>query len=165
MPSFDVVSKVNMPEVTNAVNQAKREITNRYDFRGTKTELELDTERNAILLKTSDKMRLSSMVDVLHTKLAKRGVSILALHYGKVETASGNMLKQTANLQQGLDKEKAKELIKVIKKSKIKVQAQIMDDQIRITGKKRDDLQEVIALLREEQSKLSVPLQFVNMRS
>ena len=164
MPSFDVVAKVDLQEVDNAVNQAVKEISTRFDFRNTATELVLDTDKGEVRLATSDDFHLAAMIDILHTKLAKRGVSILSLNYGKVEKASGNRVRQTATLVQGLDKDQGREILKKIKTLPVKVQAQMMDDQVRVTGKKRDDLQVVIQGLREIEADLGAPLQFTNRR-
>lgn len=158
--SFDVVSKVDMQEVDNAVNQTKKEITQRFDFRGSKSEV--TAEGSEVKILTEDDFRLKSIIDVLQTKLIKRGISIKNLDYGKVEDASGSMVRQVIKIKQGIETELAKKIIKDIKGTKIKVQAQIMDDQIRISGKNRDDLQETIAFIREQDYDLD--LQFINYR-
>ncbi|NCC80884.1 MAG: YajQ family cyclic di-GMP-binding protein [Clostridia bacterium] len=159
-PSFDVVSKVDMQELDNAVNQTKKEITQRFDFRGSKSEVNIDGDDVKIL--TEDDFRLKSIIDVLQTKLIKRGISIKNLDYGKIEDASGGMVRQSIKIKQGIDTDLAKNIIKDIKGTKIKVQAQIMDDQIRISGKNRDDLQAVIAFIREQD--YDIDLQFTNYR-
>ena len=158
--SFDVVSKVDMQEVDNAVNQTKKEITQRFDFRGSKSEV--TAEGSEVKILTEDDFRLKSIIDVLQTKLIKRGISIKNLDYGKVEDASGGMVRQVIKIKQGIETELAKKIIKDIKGTKIKVQAQIMDDQIRISGKNRDDLQETIAFIREQD--YDIDLQFINYR-
>lgn len=158
--SFDVVSKVDMQEVDNAVNQTKKEITQRFDFRGSKSEV--TAEGSEVKILTEDDFRLKSIIDVLQTKLIKRGISIKNLDYGKVEDASGSMVRQVIKIKQGIETELAKKIIKDIKGTKIKVQAQIMDDQIRISGKNRDDLQETIAFIREQD--YDIDLQFINYR-
>ena len=158
--SFDVVSKVDMQEVDNAVNQTKKEITQRFDFRGSKSEI--TAEGSEVKILTEDDFRLKSIIDVLQTKLIKRGISIKNLDYGKVEDASGGMVRQVIKIKQGIETELAKKIIKDIKGTKIKVQAQIMDDQIRISGKNRDDLQETIAFIREQD--YDIDLQFINYR-
>jgi hypothetical protein len=161
MPSFDIVSKVDMQEIDNAVNQALKEIGQRYDFKGTHNEIDL--QEDAIVLLGADDYKLQAVVDVLKGKLVKRGISPKCLDYGKKEPASAGAVRQRVAIVQGISKEKAKEVIKQIKESKLKVQAQIMDDQVRVSGKKLDDLQEVIQLLKGQD--LGIELQFVNMRS
>ena len=160
MPSFDIVSKVDMQEVDNAVNQAVKEIGQRYDFKGSKAEVSRENE--AIKVLADDDYKLKAVIDVLQSKFLKRGISIKALQYGKVEAASGGMVRQLITVQQGISKEKGKEIIAAIKESKIKVQAQIQDEQVRVTGKNRDDLQEAIALLKG--TDLDVEMQFVYFR-
>jgi cyclic-di-GMP-binding protein len=160
MPSFDIVSKVDMQEVDNAVNQAIKEIGQRYDFKGSKSEI--SQERDAVKILADDDYKLKAVVDVLQSKFIKRNISIKALQYGKVEPASGGMARQIITVQQGISKEKGKEIVAAIKESKIKVQAQIQDDQVRVTGKNRDDLQEAIQLLKGKD--LGVEMQFVNFR-
>src|SRR5512136_1641260 len=145
MPSFDIVSKVDMQEVDNAVNQTVKEITQRYDFKGTKSQVTLETDSIKVL--ADDDFRLKAIIDILQSKCIKRGISLKALQYGKAEPASGGLVRQLVTLQQGISKEKGKEIIALIKETKLKVQAQIMEDQVRVTGKNRDDLQEVIQLL------------------
>ncbi len=160
--SFDVVSNVDMAEVKNAVDQAMREIKQRYDFRNSVSEIELDEKKSEMKLVSDDELKLKNVVDVLHGKLIKRGVSIRALDTGKVEPASGGNVRQNIKLLQGIATEKAKEIVKTIKDKKLKVQAQIQDDQVRITGKKKDDLQSVIAALKEKD--FGIDLQFTNYR-
>ena len=161
MPSFDIVSKVDMQEVDNAVNQAKKEIAQRYDFKGTKSEISREGE--AITVLGDDDYKLKAVIDVLQSKMIKRNISLKSLDYGKEVEASGGMLRQVINIQQGISKEKGKELNKVIKETKLKVQSQIQDDQLRVTGKKIDDLQEIMQILKGKD--LGIDLQFVNMRS
>ena len=161
MPSFDIVSKIDMQEVDNAVNQTIKEIVQRYDFKGSKSEVTL--EKDGIKVLTEDDFRLKAVVDILQSKFIKRGLSLKSLQYGKVEPASGSMVRQFITIQQGISKEKGKEIVAVIKETKLKVQAQIQDDQVRVTGKNIDDLQEVIQLLKGKD--LEVEMQFVNMRS
>lgn len=160
MPSFDIVSKVDMQEVDNAVNQAIKEISQRYDFKGSKSEI--TQEKDAIKVLSDDDYKLKAVIDVLQSKFLKRNISIKALQYGKVEQASGGMARQIITIQQGISKEKGKEIIAAIKESKIKVQAQIQDEQVRVTGKNRDDLQETIQLLKGKD--LGVEMQFLNFR-
>ena len=161
MPSFDIVSKVDMQEVDNAVNQALKEIGQRYDFKGTHNEIDLQEE--AIVLLGADDYKLQAVVDVLKGKLVKRGISPKCLDYGTKEPASSGAVRQRVGIVQGISKEKGKEVVKRIKEAKLKVQAQIMDDQVRVSGKKLDDLQEVMQLLKGQD--LGIELQFVNMRS
>ena len=160
--SFDIVSKTDMAEVTNAINQALAEIKQRYDFKGSKSEITLDQKTNAINVLSDDELKLKSVIDVLQSKLIKRGVSIKALQYGTVERASGDMARQTISLQQGIPTEKAKEIVKLIKNMKIKVQGSIQEDQVRVSGKNRDDLQEVMSMLKEKD--LDIDMQFTNYR-
>lgn len=161
MPSFDVVSKVDRQEIDNAVNQALKEIATRYDFKGTHNELELSVDGLKIV--AADDYKLKAIKEILIAKLVRRGVSTRCFDYGPEETASGGAVRQKAAIVQGISKEKGKEIVKLIKDSKLKVQAQIMDDQVRVTGKKIDDLQEVIQLLKQKD--LGIDLQFENMRS
>ena len=161
MPSFDIVSKVDMQEVDNAVNQTVKEIAQRYDFKGSKSEVTL--EKEAIKVLADDDFRLKAIIDILQSKCIKRGISLKSLDYGKAETASGGMVRQNIAIRQGIAKEKAKELCAIIKETKIKVQGQIQEDQVRVTGKNIDDLQEIIQLLKGKD--LDVELQFVNFRS
>lgn len=161
MPSFDIVSKVDMQEVDNAVNQTVKEIAQRYDFKGSKSEV--TQEKDAIKVLADDDFRLKAIVDILQSKCIKRGISLKALQYGKAESASGGMVRQTITIQQGISKEKGKEINALIKESKLKVQSQIQDDQVRVTGKNIDDLQEIIKMLKGKD--LEVELQFVNFRS
>ena len=165
MPSFDIVSEVSVQEVDNAVNQAQKEIQTRYDFKGTKFDLLFDRAACEIKMSADADSRLESMLDILNSKLLKRGIELGAIEVGKREAAGGMMLKQSLKVKQGLEQEKAKQIIKVIKDSKLKVEAQIQEKQVRVSGKKIDDLQEVIAMLRAEQAQLKIPLQFLNMRS
>ncbi len=162
MPSFDVVSKVDPQEVDNALNQTRKEIAQRYDFKDTKTEIREDREKSTIHVVSDDEFKVKAVVDVLQSKLVRRGVSLKALVYGKIEPAAGGLAKQDITVQQGIDTEKARHIVKLIKDSKLKVQSQIQGDQVRVTGKKRDDLQAAIQLLKAQD--LDLPLQFVNFR-
>ena len=159
--SFDVVSEVDMQEVNNAVNQTLKELTQRYDFKGSKSVVEI--EGSSVKILTEDDMRLKSIIDILQSKFIRRGVSIKNMDYGKSENASGGMVRQIVTIKQGIESDVAKKLTKDIKDSKIKVQTQFMDDQLRVSGKKIDDLQAVIALLKENDYGLE--LQFKNFRS
>ena len=158
--SFDIVSKVDMQEATNAVHQAQKEIEQRFDLKGTGSELRL--EKETIELKAPDDMKLKNLLDVVESKFTKRGISLKALEYGKVEASLGGAVKQVVTLKQGISKENAKKIIGMIKDAKIKVQPQIQEDQIRVVGKNKDDLQAVIALLRK--ADLDIELQFLNYR-
>lgn len=158
--SFDVVSKVDMQEVDNAVNQTKKEISQRFDFKGTKSEV--TASENNVTILADDDFKLKSIIDILQSKLFKRGISIKNLDYGKVEEASQGMVRQIITVKQGIDTELAKKIVKELKGSKIKVQSQIMDDQIRVSGKNRDDLQAAIAFIKENDYDLD--LQFTNYR-
>jgi cyclic-di-GMP-binding protein len=162
MPSFDIVSVVDMQEVDNAVNQAVKEINQRYDFKGSKTEVALEKD-GTIRLQTEDDFRLKAVVDVLQSKFVRRGVSLKALQYGKVEPASGGRVRQVVTIQQGISKEKGREIVALVKETRLKVQSQIQEEQVRVTGKNIDDLQEVIRVLKGKD--LGVEMQFVNFRS
>ena len=159
MPSFDVVSKVDSHELVNAVDQANREVQNRFDFKGSNAKYQLD--QLVITLLAPNEFQLKQMIDVLQGKLSKRGIDIRALEYKNVET-NLHEAKQQVQVKQGIDQTLGKQVVKLIKDSKLKVQATIQGDQLRVTGKNRDDLQSVIALLRE--AKLPLPLQFENYR-
>lgn len=161
MPSFDIVSKVDLQEVDNAVNQAIKEITQRFDFKGTVNELEL--EKDALKILAADEYKLEAIKDILIGKLVRRGLSPKCFDYGKIEPASAGAVRVRVAIVQGISKEKGKEVVKLIKETKLKVQAQIMEDQVRVTGKKIDDLQEVIQFLKGQD--LGIELQFENMRS
>lgn len=160
MPSFDIVSTVDMQEVDNAVNQAVKEIGQRYDFKGSKSQVTL--EKEGIKVISDDDFKLKAVIDVLQSKLIKRGISIKALDYGKVEPASGGTVRQMIAIRQGISKEKGKEINALVKDSKLKVQSQLQDEQVRVTGKNRDDLQAVIAMLKGKD--LGIEMQFVNFR-
>lgn len=159
--SFDIVSKIEMTEVTNAVTQATKEISQRFDFKGSKSSI--TQEKDAIVIISDDEYKLKSVVDILQGKLVKRGVPIKNLTYGKVEPALGGTVRQRVTLQQGIPTDKAKEIVKAIKDAKLKVQASIQADQVRVSGKSRDELQSVIALLKG--GEFGIELQFVNYRS
>src|SRR5438094_1799886 len=159
--SFDIVCKVDMQEVTNALDQTRREVDTRYDLKGSRNEIKL--EKTDIMLTVADEMKLKAVVDILQSKLHKRGIPLKALDYGKVEEASGGTLRQTIAIQQGIPIEKAREIVRLVKDSKVKVQASIQEDQVRVSGKNRDDLQKIIALIKEKD--LGIALQFTNYRS
>jgi len=159
-PSFDVVSQVNLPEVANAVAQAQKEIAQRFDLKGTAASLSLaDTE---LTLTANDEFGLKAVNDILQGKLVKRGVPLKALDYGKIEPAAKGTVRQAVTVRQGIATEKAKEIVKAIKDAKLKVQAAIQGDQVRVSGKKKDDLQAAIALLKA--ADFGIPLQFTNYR-
>ncbi len=158
--SFDIVSKVDMSEVTNAISIAMKEIQNRYDFKGSKSDISLDKEE--LVLISDDEFKLDQLKDVLFSKMIKRGIPIKNLDYGKVERASGGTVRQRAKLVQGIDKDNAKKINTIIKNSGVKVKSQVQDDQVRVTGKNRDDLQKIISAVKE--ADLTVDVQFVNYR-
>jgi len=160
--SFDIVSEVNMQEVDNALNQSRKEITQRYDFKGINTTIDFSEKEKTLTLTTGDEFHLKSAIDILQTKLIKRGVHIKALKYGPVENAAGGAVRQVITLRVGIDKEDAKSIVKMVKDSKVRVQAQIMDDQIRVSGKDKDDLQKIIKMVND--ANLPFPTQFVNYR-
>ncbi|HBH02093.1 MAG: YajQ family cyclic di-GMP-binding protein [Candidatus Rokubacteria bacterium RBG_16_73_20] len=159
--SFDVACKIDMQEVTNALDQARREIETRYDLKGSKNEVTL--EKTDITILAADDMKLKAVVDILQSRLHKRGVPLKALTYGRVEQASGGALRQTIALQQGIPIEKAREIVRLVKDTKLKVQAAIQEDHVRVSGKNRDDLQKVIALLKDKD--FGIAIQFTNYRS
>lgn len=163
MPSFDVVSNVDLQEVDNAVNQSMKEISQRYDFKNSKTSLELRTKEKEIILVADDDYKLGAATDILQSKLVKRSVPLKNMKYETIEQATGGQVRQVIKIRQGLDKDAAKSVTEAIKASKLKVQAQIMDDQVRVTSKSIDDLQAAMRTLRS--SNLEVDVQFVNMRS
>jgi uncharacterized protein YajQ (UPF0234 family) len=160
--SFDIVCKIDLQEVSNAVVQAMKEIEHRFDFKGSKSNIELDKGKGIVTIVSDDDLKLKSVVDILQSKLVKRGVALKALDYGKVEPAAGNSVRQVITLQQGISQDKAKEIVKVIKEMKIKVNAEIQKDQVRVKGKKLDDLQSVISRLKEQD--FGIELQFANYR-
>ena len=160
--SFDIVSKVDMQEVDNALNQARKEIVQRYDFKGSKTSVELKQKEHEIVLISDDDFRMKATIDILQSKFVKRSVPLKALTYSPVEPAAGGLVKQTIKLQNGIDKENAKLIVKMIKDTKLKVQGQIMEDQVRVSGKSKDDLQSIMAMIRQADFKFAV--QFVNYR-
>jgi uncharacterized protein YajQ (UPF0234 family) len=159
--SFDIVCKVDMQEVTNALDQARREVDTRYDLKGTRNELVLD--KHDIVLTCADEMKLKAVVDILQSKLHRRGIPLKALTYGDVEDAAGGAKRQRISLQQGIPIEKAREIVRLVKDSKVKVQASIHEDKVRVSGKNRDDLQKVIALVREKD--FGIAVSFDNYRS
>ena len=163
MPSFDVVSKFDMQELDNAVNMVKRDIANRFDFKGSNSDITLNKNENTIKLQASNDYQIKAIADMLEKRAISRKISIKTFDYAPIEQASGMMVRQMVNLKQGIDKENATKINKLIKSQKLKVQSQIQGEQLRVTGKKIDDLQKVIAMIKEQ--KIALPLQFINMRS
>ena len=160
--TFDIVSQIDHAEVVNAVNQAMKEVQTRFDFKGSKSNLELEGQE-AILMASDDEYKLKSLNDILQSKFVKRGVPLKGLTYGKIEPALGGTVRQRITLQQGIPQEKAKEIVKFIKETKLKVQASIQGDMVRVAGKDRDVLQEVISALRAHD--FDIDMQFTNYRS
>ncbi|HUJ12789.1 MAG TPA: YajQ family cyclic di-GMP-binding protein [Thermoanaerobaculia bacterium] len=158
--SFDIVSKTEMQEVANAIQQAQKELAQRFDFKGSKSSIELATDE--IVLTSDDEGKLRSVKDIVESKLVKRKVSLKALDYAKVEPAAGATVRQRAKIVQGIETEKAKAIVRTIKDAKLKVQASIQSDQVRVVGRSKDDLQKAMALVREQD--YGIPLQFTNYR-
>lgn len=159
--SFDVVSKVEMQEIKNAIDQAIKELRQRFDFKGSKSDITLEEEKEVVLL-SDDEYKLKNLLDIFHSKLVKRGVSLKSLVSGKIEEALGGTVRQKFTIQQGIPSEKAKEISKAVRDGKFKVQTQIQGDQLRVLAKSRDELQSVIAFLKDRD--FGLPLQFVNYR-
>ena len=160
--SFDIVSKVDLQEVLNAVQQAMKEISQMFDFKDSKSNIELNNDKNEIVIVSDDEYKLKSVIDIFQGKLVKRKVSLKSLIYGKIEPALSGTVKQVITLQQGIPTEKAKEIVKMIKDTKLKVQAEIQKDQVRVRAKKIDDLQSLIRLLKEKD--LGIYMEFANYR-
>jgi len=160
--SFDIVSKVDLQEVSNAIQNALKEIHTRFDLKDSKSQVQLEG-KDAIVLSSLDEYKLKAVNDILQGKLVKRGVPLKALTYGVVEPAAGSTVRQKITMQQGIPTEKAKEMVRIIKDSKKKVQASIQGDSVRVSGKDRDTLQEIIALLRGHD--FGIDMQFTNYRS
>ncbi|MBX6396425.1 MAG: YajQ family cyclic di-GMP-binding protein [Alicyclobacillaceae bacterium] len=158
--SFDIVSRVDLQEVDNAIHQAMKEIQTRFDFKGSVSHIERQDQE--LVLLSDDEFKLASLRNILQGKLVKRGVSLKALRYGKVEAAAGGTVRQRVTLQQGIDQDNAKRIVKLIKESKIKVQVAVQGDQVRVSGKSRDDLQKVIQLVHS--ADLPLEVQFTNFR-
>jgi len=160
MPSFDIVSRTDLPEVDNALQGAKREISTRYDFKGSKCSI----ERNELVisLHADDDFKLKQMHELIKGHMGKRKVNIAAFDFAKPEDASGNSLRQAVTIKQGIERDLAQQIVKAVKSAKLKVQTAIQGDELRVTGKKRDDLQDVIQLVKD--LKITQPLQYVNMR-
>ena len=162
MPSFDIVVNLNLQEVDNAVNQAQKELSQRYDFKGSKSKIEWDEKKKELSLVGDDEYKLKAVIDIVQGKLIKRGVSVKNITFGKIEPSFEGTVKQTLTLAGGIPSEKGKELNKLIKDSKLKVQSQLQEEQVRVSGKNRDDLQEVIALVRK--TDLGMDFNFINFR-
>jgi uncharacterized protein YajQ (UPF0234 family) len=162
MPTFDIVSKIDGQTLDNAINIAKKDILNRYDFNDSKSTIELDKKTNVITVVTENDMRIKAIQDAIISRMVKQQLDPKAMDFGKEIAASGNMIRKEIKVKQGLDQEAAKKIVKKIKDSGLKVQASIMDDQVRVQAKKIDDLQAVIALCRKED--FDQPLQYINMR-
>ncbi|MBF0565049.1 MAG: YajQ family cyclic di-GMP-binding protein [Nitrospirae bacterium] len=160
--SFDVTCKVDLQEVSNAVNQTMKEIEQRFDFKGSKSAIDLDKAKGVLTVTSEDDYKLKSVVDILETKMVKRGIAMKALSYGNVEPATGSTVRQKITLQQGIPIEKAKEIAKLIKEMKMKVNAEIQSDQLRVKAKKIDDLQVVIEKLKEKD--FGIHIQITNYR-
>jgi cyclic-di-GMP-binding protein len=163
MASFDIVNKVDAQLLDNAINVARKEILNRFDFHGSKSEINYDKKNLSLQILSENEMRMEAITDAIRSRMIKQHLNPLCLDFGKEAAASGNMIRKDIKVREGIDKEVAKKIVKDIKDSKLKVQASIMDDQVRVTAKKIDDLQAVIALMRRGNYEL--PLQFVNMKS
>ena len=162
MPSFDVVNRVEMQEMDNAINNVKKEVETRYDFRGTTTEISLDKGNNRISILAGDEMKMKAIAEMLSNHCIRRKIDPKCLEYKDIEPTSKGAVKRDVTIQEGIKKETAQKMVKDIKAMKLKVQPAIQEDQLRITGKKIDDLQDVIAFLKEKD--YGVPLQFVNMK-
>ncbi len=158
--SFDIVSRTDMQEVANAIQQAQKELAQRFDFKGSKSSIELG--KDELVLVSDDEGKLRSLKDIVESKLVRRKVSLKALDYGKIEAASLGTVRQKAKIVQGIETEKAKAIVKAIKDEKLKVQASIQSDQVRVVGRNKDDLQRAIALVKE--TDFGIPLQFTNYR-
>ena len=163
MPSFDIVSSFDMQEIDNAINMVVRDIANRYDFRGSNTSVTLDKGDKSITILADNTMQLAAVVDMIKSRAIGRGVSLKVFKFYDEETAAGTSLRQKISMKEGIDKDRAKKINKMIKDKKLKVQSQIQGEQLRVTGKKIDDLQSVISMLKT--SDLDIELQFINMKS
>jgi uncharacterized protein YajQ (UPF0234 family) len=163
MPSFDIVSKIEIQRLDNAINAASKELSTRFDFHNSKTEVELDKKEMLIHVLTENDMRMKTIEGVIISRMVKQALEPGALDFGKELYASGNMVKKDIKVKQGIDKDTARKIVKIIKETGMKVQASIMDEQVRVTGKKIDDLQQVIAVIKK--SSLELPLQYENFRN
>ncbi len=162
MPSFDIVVNLNLQEVDNAINQAQKELSQRYDFKGSKSKIEWDEKKKEISLLGDDEFKLNAVVEIVRGKLIKRGVSVKNSTFAKIEASFEGTVKQKLTLAGGISPEKSKELTKLIKEAKLKVQSQMQDEQLRVTGKNRDDLHEAIALFKG--TDLGMDFNFINFR-
>lgn len=160
--SFDIACKVDMQEIVNAITQTKKEITQRFDFKGSKSALELDRDKGIITVTSDDEFKLKSVLDILQGRLVKRSIPLKTLTYGKIEPAAGSTVRQIITVQQGVPTEKAKEIVKVIKDTKIRVTAEIQKDQVRVRSKKIDELQTIIGILKEKD--FGIHIEFINYR-
>lgn len=163
MNSFDIVSEINWQEVDNAVNQSRKEIQTRYDFKGSKSSIEMNLKEKIITIFADDDFKLRSLNDIFQNKLVKRSIPLKAMKYKPAEEAHGGMLRQIIEVQQGINADNARKIVKMIKDTKLRVQAAIQDEQIRVSGKSKDDLQKIIVLVKD--AKLDFAVQFVNYRS
>jgi cyclic-di-GMP-binding protein len=161
--SFDVVSEISLPEVNNAIQQAMKEVITRYDLKDSKSSIELNEKERKLTLASSDEFKLNAVNEILRQKLVKRGVPLKGFNYGEIQPASGSTVRQEVTLQQGIPIEKARDIIKKIKDNKLKVQASIQGEIVRVSGKDRDTLQQAIALLKS--SDFGIDMQFTNYRS
>lgn len=162
MPSFDITVSVDLQEVDNAINQAQKELGSRYDFKGSKSKIDWDSKKGEITVVGDDDYKLSAVLEMIKGKFAKRNLPVKNLIYGKVDNAFEGTVRQKITVQQGIPQEKAKKLVKIIKDSKVKVQPSIQQEQIRVTGKKRDDLQEIMAVVKN--AEIDLEFTFENMR-
>ena len=163
MPSFDIISKVDLQKLDNAINTVKKEIVNRYDFHNSKTSIELDKKLLNIHVVTEHDMGMETIKGIIISRMMKQGLDSTCLDWGKEQYASGNMIKKDVKVKEGIDKDNARKIVKVIKESKMKVQASIMDEHVRVTGKKLDDLQACMSLAKA--ADIGIPLQFDNFRN
>ena len=162
MNSFDIVSEINWQEIDNAINQTRKEIQQRYDFKGSKCSIEMSQKEKTLTILADDDFKLRSVVDILQNKFVKRSVPLKAFKYKEAEQAHAGMMRQVVEVQQGISKDNSRMIVKMIKDRKMKVQAAIMDDQVRVSAKSKDDLQEVISLIKN--AELDFAVQFVNYR-
>ena len=162
MPSFDIVNKIDAQSLDNAINNARKELVNRYDFRDSETSIELDKKAKSLHIITENEMKIKAIEDILMQRLSKQGIDPKSLDLGKEEYAAGNMVKKDVKIMEGIDKDTSRKIVKAIKDLKIKVEPSIMEDQVRVSAKKIDDLQAVITLMKK--SDFGIPLQFVNMK-
>jgi cyclic-di-GMP-binding protein len=164
MPSFDIISEVSWQAMDDAINQTLKEILNRFDFKGVKVEIEMDEKAKTVKISTSEAYKIEAIKETFHKRLMKRGISLLSLDYQPEEKASGAGARVIAKVAAGIEKEKGKEIIAILKQESKKVQAQIQDEKLRVSSKSRDDLQAAIAVLKDKEAKIGLPLQFNNFR-